>query len=660
MPFKANLYKNQSPSNLSLVTISPGDTLQLVLHGLYTTYQDAVVTFSCKVGSFRTDLTAVANSLPAFPSTSSLSITLPSSFTNSQYTIELVPTQTLALDLNTTYALELEFLLSTGEIESWQFVFKTGQDIVGNTTPATAGVNNRRNLGNFATAPVTAVQGDCYYNTTLSKYYERINGAWVEFGAGAGSTNLSYTASPTQGQVNSDTGNDAVIPATDVTNAGLFLPAEKTKLAGIDMSTKIDLNGNNSAITYANFTPSVAPAYQEGRVFYDSTSKALSVYDNISGTSIQLGKELVIDVRNNSGVSILNGEAVYITGATGQMPTISKAIASSENSSKVIGIATHNIDNNTNGKVTIYGGVNDLNTSTYSDGDILYLSASVAGGLTTTPPASPNFVRSVGIVILANPVQGKIEVLNSSTKANNNNLGTSQAVSPSQNAVKQYVDNGLVGKENTVTAGTTGQYWRGDKTFQTLDKTAVGLANVDNTSDLNKSISTATQTALNLKQNALGFTPENVANKENTTLDTSTTKYPTNNLVKTNLDLKANLASPTFTGVVTVNQIKTTKQTLTPAATTQTIDWNNGSIIDLILSSASGNVTLTLSNPQTATTYLIEVTNGATPRNLVFPIGTLQASGGGNLYIGTANQKDVIAVLWDGIQFLITVSRNFS
>lgn len=38
------------------------------------------------------------------------------------------------------------------------------------------------------------------------------------------------------------------------------------------------------------------------------------------------------------------------------------------------------------------------------------------------------------------------------------------------------------------------------------------------------------------KQNALGFTPENVANKENTTLDTSTTKYPTNNLVKTVTD----------------------------------------------------------------------------------------------------------------------------
>ena len=55
------------------------------------------------------------------------------------------------------------------------------------------------------------------------------------------------------------------------------------------------------------------------------------------------------------------------------------------------------------------------------------------------------------------------------------------------------------GKENTITAGTTSQYYRGDKTFQTLNKSAVGLGNVDNTSDLNKPVSTATQTALNAK-----------------------------------------------------------------------------------------------------------------------------------------------------------------
>jgi hypothetical protein len=59
----------------------------------------------------------------------------------------------------------------------------------------------------------------------------------------------------------------------------------------------------------------------------------------------------------------------------------------------------------------------------------------------------------------------------------------------------------LNAKENTITATTSADYYRGDKTFQPLNKAAVGLANVDNTSDLNKPISTATQAALNGKLN---------------------------------------------------------------------------------------------------------------------------------------------------------------
>lgn len=67
------------------------------------------------------------------------------------------------------------------------------------------------------------------------------------------------------------------------------------------------------------------------------------------------------------------------------------------------------------------------------------------------------------------------------------------------------LQNALNAKENSITAGTTAQYFRGDKTFQTLDKTAVGLGNVDNTSDANKSISTATQTALDAKTFSVPF-----------------------------------------------------------------------------------------------------------------------------------------------------------
>jgi hypothetical protein len=52
-------------------------------------------------------------------------------------------------------------------------------------------------------------------------------------GGGGGATNLTTTVSPTQVVIVSDTGTAATIPAADVTNAGVMLPAQVTKLAGV-------------------------------------------------------------------------------------------------------------------------------------------------------------------------------------------------------------------------------------------------------------------------------------------------------------------------------------------------------------------------------------------------------------------------------------------
>jgi hypothetical protein len=70
---------------------------------------------------------------------------------------------------------------------------------------------------------------------------------------------------------------------------------------------------------------------------------------------------------------------------------------------------------------------------------------------------------------------------------------------------------GNIAVEPTITATTSADYYRGDKTFATLDKTAVGLGNVDNTSDANKPVSTATQTALDAKTNKLIVTNRQTA-----------------------------------------------------------------------------------------------------------------------------------------------------
>lgn len=57
-----------------------------------------------------------------------------------------------------------------------------------------------------------------------------------------------------------------------------------------------------------------------------------------------------------------------------------------------------------------------------------------------------------------------------------------------------------LGAEAAITSGTSAQYWRGDKVWSTLDKAAVGLNNVDNTADADKPISSATSSALSGKE----------------------------------------------------------------------------------------------------------------------------------------------------------------
>ena len=99
----------------------------------------------------------------------------------------------------------------------------------------------------------------------------------------------------------------------------------------------------------------------------------------------------------------------------------------------------------------------------------------------------------------------------------------------------------------------------GDVTAQQLSD---GLATkVDKVTGKGLSTNDLTDTLKNTwdnKQDALGYTPENVTNKETTALDTSTTKYPCNAVVKTALDLKANDSSVVHnTGNETITGAKT-------------------------------------------------------------------------------------------------------
>jgi hypothetical protein len=120
---------------------------------------------------------------------------------------------------------------------------------------------------------------------------------------------------------------------------------------------------------------------------------------------------LRVQVKNITGVTIPVGSVVYITGASGNLPTIALARANVEaTSSKTFGITIGSIANNATGEVVVYGNISNINTNAFTEGVQLYLSPSVAGELTATKPTAPNHVVSVAICTRAHPTLGVLVV----------------------------------------------------------------------------------------------------------------------------------------------------------------------------------------------------------------------------------------------------------
>jgi hypothetical protein len=144
-------------------------------------------------------------------------------------------------------------------------------------------------------------------------------------------------------------------------------------------------------------------------LFYDSDNSTLTLYNDESEVSLQVGQEQYLRVRNNTTASISNGSAVKIEGSQGTHPTISLASADSEDNAQVIGLATHTIEQGSFGYITTYGIVNGLDTTGFNAGDEIHLSTT-SGQFTSGQIDSPNYRVTIGHVITSHGSQGKVLV----------------------------------------------------------------------------------------------------------------------------------------------------------------------------------------------------------------------------------------------------------
>jgi hypothetical protein len=123
------------------------------------------------------------------------------------------------------------------------------------------------------------------------------------------------------------------------------------------------------------------------------------------------GDSIEILARNITGVTIPIFSVVYITGAASFRPTIELAQADDYLSSDgVVGITSETITNNSDGLVTSIGKLPNVDTSSFTEGDVLYLSASVAGAVTTVKPTQPDHAIRLGIVTYSNVSGGTVQI----------------------------------------------------------------------------------------------------------------------------------------------------------------------------------------------------------------------------------------------------------
>ena len=235
----------------------------------------------------------------------------------------------------------------------------------------------------------------------------------------AGATGATGPAGPTG--ATGPAGADGVGVPTGGTTGQALAKASGTNydtywrtVAGAGSNSDItSLNGITDGISspdYVQFSTTGATG-NVARMLWNDTDGTLEFGLKGGNVTLQIGQEQVLRVTNATGGTIGDGTVVYISGSTGNHVNVVKAQANTEaTSSKTLGVVTESIANNQSGFATTSGLVRDIDTSALTEGGAVWLSATTAGGLTSTRPTAPNHAVLIGWCVRSHASVGVIYV----------------------------------------------------------------------------------------------------------------------------------------------------------------------------------------------------------------------------------------------------------
>jgi hypothetical protein len=234
-------------------------------------------------------------------------------------------------------------------------------------------VNGLSGVVNLNTANIP--EGGSNYYFTNERVDDRV-AALLQAG-----TNVSLTYDDISGTL--------TISANDTSVNWSEIQSKPTTVGGYGITDVYTKTETQTALPKIGFdTTNVTPP-STGQMAWNQDEKTVDV--GINGVVLQMGQELMTMVRNGSGSTITQGTVcmgIGTVGASGRIVVSKADMSSPANAVRVIGVATENIANGADGFVTYFGKVRTVDTSAWNEGDILYVSNAVPGGLTNVVPTS--------------------------------------------------------------------------------------------------------------------------------------------------------------------------------------------------------------------------------------------------------------------------------
>lgn len=173
----------------------------------------------------------------------------------------------------------------------------------------------------------------------------------------------------------------------------------------------LDVNEGINDTDWVQFNTTPGGVNATGRLRWNDTDGTLDLVMKGGLVTQQIGLEQFMAVKHADSNGLTLGNAVYFVGSDGTNKTVRLARANAEGTSaETLGLIAETVSGGAKAFCCTFGLLSGLNTSTLTEGAIVWLSPTTPGALTTTKPSAPDHLVQVGFCVRSHANQGAIFV----------------------------------------------------------------------------------------------------------------------------------------------------------------------------------------------------------------------------------------------------------